>query len=80
MGGKTAPSRAAILRFVGETVRGQRETKQWSQEELAFRSGLDRTYVGGVERGERNIGVVNLVRIAQALSVSPSSLLEGLPS
>jgi transcriptional regulator with XRE-family HTH domain len=80
MSGRSAPTREAILSLVGDTVREKREVKQWSQEELAFRCGLDRTYVGGVERGERNVGVVNLVRIAQALGVPASSLLEGLPS
>ena len=49
-----------------------------SQEELADRSGLHRTYIGGVERGERNIGLVNLVRVAYALNVAPADLLEGL--
>ena len=41
-----------------------------SQEQLAFRCGLDRTYVGGVERGERNISIVNIERIARALGLS----------
>lgn len=80
MSGRSAPSRQDILSRLGDTVRERREVKHWSQEELAFRCGLDRTYVGGVERGERNVGVVNLVRIAYALGVTPSSLLEGLPS
>lgn len=74
------PSRETILSLIGESVRERRELKQWSQEELALRCGLDRTYVGGVERGERNIGVINLVRIASALGAPASSLLDGLPS
>ena len=47
-----------------------------SQEQLALLSGIDRTYIGGVERGERNIGLINLVRIAKALKVPCSRLVK----
>lgn len=60
----------------GYLVRHYRTVLGWSQEELACRSGLDRTYIGGVERGERNISLLNIVKIAQALKVSPKTLLE----
>lgn len=49
-----------------------------SQEELALACGLDRTYIGGIERGERNVGVLNIVLIARTLSVRPSELLADL--
>ena len=62
----------------GETVRELRKKKGWSQEDLALEVGLDRTYIGGVERGERNISLRNICRLAQALGVSPSQLLEQL--
>ena len=49
-----------------------------SQEELAHQADLDRTYVGGVERGERNLGALNLLRFAAALGVSASVLLKSV--
>lgn len=50
-----------------------------SQEELALKADLDRTYVSGIERGRRNLGLENLCRLAHALEVSPETLLEGVP-
>lgn len=55
-----------------------RQAKGFSQETLAEKAGLHRTYIGTVERGERNPALVNLVRIADALSVDLSILTEGL--
>ena len=48
----------------------------WSQEELALESGLARSYLGGVERGQRNIAVVNICKLAASLGVQPYSLLD----
>ncbi len=53
-----------ILIKLGAAIRERRTAKGWLQEELAFQSGLDRTYIGSVERGERNIATLNLVKIA----------------
>lgn len=58
----------------GEKVRELRKAKGLSQESLALVSGLDRTYIGGVERGERNISLLNIHKIANALSVLPKEL------
>lgn len=66
------------IEIVGKTIRQLREAIGISQEELAYRAGLHRTYIGGVERGERNLGVENLIRIARALEVSPTALLENV--
>lgn len=64
-----------IKRWVGAKVRKLREAKGWSQEELGFKSGLHRNYVGGIERGERNVAIVNVAKLAKALGVRPSELL-----
>jgi transcriptional regulator with XRE-family HTH domain len=63
---------------VGATIRDLRVRACYSQELLAEKAGLHRTYVGGVERGERNVSLENIVRIARALRVKPSQLLEGV--
>lgn len=53
-----------------------RKTRGWSQERLALESGLARSYLGGVERGQRNIALLNIFKLAQALKVEPAVLLE----
>lgn len=64
------------LILFGKTVRQLREKQGISQEAFADLSQLHRTYIGGIERGERNIGLLNLLRIAKALNVAPSDLLQ----
>jgi len=56
-------------------MRQRREELGWSQEALAERTGLHRTYISSVERGERNVGLDNIWRIAWALDVEPGHLL-----
>jgi transcriptional regulator with XRE-family HTH domain len=65
----------AIQRRFGERVRAVRKQKGLSQEALALACDLDRTYVGGVERGERNISLVNIHKISSALGVKAKDLL-----
>ena len=64
------------LAIFGQRVIELRKEKGWSQEHLALESGLARSYLGGVERGQRNIAVLNIYRLAEALGVPPASLLE----
>ena len=61
----------------GRRVRALRKRAGLSQEQLALKCGLDRTYVGGVERGERNISIVNIEKIARALDLSLKDLFDG---
>lgn len=67
---------AQIRKHFGERVRELRKRKGLSQEALALACDLDRTYIGGVERGERNISLVNIYKIAQALRVDPKELFK----
>jgi len=60
----------------GKKVRKLRLSKEWSQEDLAEAAQLDRTYIGGVERGERNISLQNIEKLATALEVEPKALLD----
>ena len=64
------------LQRFGARVRAERERQGLSQEQLGERAGLARTYIGGVERGERNVSLLNLIRIARGLGVGPGDLLD----
>lgn len=63
---------------LGRNIKRLRQECGLSQEKLAELSELHRTYVGGVERGERNISLINLTRLARTLGVSLSQLVEGI--
>ena len=65
-----------IEKQLGKRIRRFRETQKLSQEELAYRAGVHRTYLGGIERGERNPSLKNLAAIARALSVRLADLVD----
>jgi transcriptional regulator with XRE-family HTH domain len=67
-----------VLVAFGGKVRERRLELGLSQESLANSSGLHRTYIGTIERGERNPALVNIARLAQALESTPSELLSGI--
>lgn len=64
-----------LLKIVGQNVARGRKLKGWSQERLAAECGLHRTYIGGIERGERNISLKNVAKITDALEITPAELL-----
>lgn len=65
-----------MLVALGAEIRRARAGIGLSQEALAVDAGLDRSYVGGIERGEHNITMMNIAKIADALKLKPSTLLE----
>jgi len=66
--------RDEILRLFGERLRELRVERNFSQEHLAELAGLDRNYIGQIERAERNVALVNIIRIAKALGIEPREL------
>jgi transcriptional regulator with XRE-family HTH domain len=64
-----------ILKIFGANVQKARKQKYWSQEDLAKKCRLHRTYIGGIERGERNTSLINLNKIAVALDVKIDDLI-----
>lgn len=64
------------LREIGLAIRNARKAQNMSQETLADASGIDRSHMGKIERGERNVSVLNLINIARALETRLSSILE----
>ena len=69
--GKRQPLQVAF----GQAVRRIRKTRKISQEALALNAGINRTYMGDVERGERNLALLNMAKIATALSVKLSQII-----
>ena len=70
------PHKKKILVEFGNRVREERLRKGLSQEDLAFRSGLHRTYIGMIERAEKNITLVNILKISNALEIPIHEILK----
>lgn len=65
-----------VLIQFGKKIKELRLQKQWSQEELAYNSGFHRTYIGMIERGERNISLKNIYRFAETFKIDIKILFE----
>lgn len=65
----------ADLQIFGRRLAALRKERGWSQERLALESGLARSYLGGVERGQRNIALLNILKLARTLECDPGELL-----
>ncbi|WP_271402496.1 helix-turn-helix domain-containing protein [Salinicoccus roseus] len=65
----TNKNKSEVLRDIGKNIRQYRNQKGWSQEDLAFECEFHRTYIGAVERGEKNITILNLLKIKEKLGV-----------
>jgi len=68
------------LKKLGKQIREYRKLLGYSQEELAFKAGVDRSYFGGIERGERNISFLTLVKIAESLNCDIAKFTKGIPN
>ena len=74
--GMTPSDRQDIRKQFGERLRHLRQIRELSQEDLAHLCDLDRSYIGGVERGERNVSLLNIKKIADALCISPKEFFD----
>lgn len=66
----------AIRKRLGKRVRALRENKKWSQEELAHESGLARSFTGAIERGEKDLRLTTLVKLANTFKIAVSQLFK----
>jgi DNA-binding XRE family transcriptional regulator len=72
------PVKNRKLALLGQAIRRLREEKNLSQEQFAGLAGIDRAYYGGIERGERNVAAINIIKIAEALGVEVGRLFPPL--
>jgi transcriptional regulator with XRE-family HTH domain len=69
----------STLKALGQRIRDKRKSLNWTQEELADKSEIDRSYIGGVERGERNLTFTLLCQICAALNCDVAELTKDIP-
>lgn len=74
---RAQPDDSHVLTAVGAAIRSLRKEQGLSQEELSHRSSIDRSHMGRIERGERNLSMLNLVRISRGIGCRPSEILRG---
>lgn len=75
---ETSKHRVAELVQFGEAVRKQRTLRSLSQEAFGDACGIDRSYMGGIERGEHNLALINILKIIRALDMQPSAFFQAL--
>ncbi len=68
----------AVYDKLATRIRTLRNKRKWSQEELADRAGLHRTYISHIENGKRELSVETLCRVAKGFDISPSELIKGI--
>lgn len=68
-----------VLQELGNRIREKRKARGWTQEDLADNAGIDRSYIGGVERGERNLTFKVLCQICEVLRCDVAALTKGIP-
>lgn len=71
--------RQDTLTALGHRIRDKRKALGWTQEELADNAGIDRSYIGGVERGQRNVTFNTLCQICDAFGCDVAALTKGIP-
>jgi transcriptional regulator with XRE-family HTH domain len=71
--------RSALLKELGKRIREKRKHRGWTQEDLAAKANIDRSYIGGVERGQRNLTFTALCDISAALGCDVAALTKGIP-
>jgi transcriptional regulator with XRE-family HTH domain len=65
-----------ILTLFGQNLVKVRKELGWSQEQLAIASGIGRSYMSGIERGRRNLGLLNICKLAETMGIKPSMLMD----
>lgn len=70
---------SVVCKAFGQNLRSLRRSKKISQERLAYTSGIDRSYVGKIERGEVNLTIEKVYLLAQTLGCSPKQLIPDVP-
>jgi len=80
MAGRAREGNVAYRRAFGQRLRELRSERGISQEALALRTGIARSYMGGIERGEKNPALDHIVRLASGLALPPSELMPPVPA